>query len=101
MSVTEDILRHQLEIDAFYNEEQMVSGIARRAVDQGYESLSGAQRRVLQRFLSQRCSCGAVLEGDALLEAYGDTDDPDSLQCESCRADRDYLAYRADKIERE
>ncbi|WP_348686357.1 hypothetical protein [Aeromonas bestiarum] len=111
MSVTEDILRHQLEADLFYNEDQMVSGIARRAVDQGFDTLSPAQRRVLERFLSKKCcgytdpaehvGCDVILEGGALLEAYEDADDPDSLQCEACRAERDFLAYRAERIERE
>lgn len=111
MSVIEDILRHQLEVDAFHAEDAMVSGIARLAVDSGYDNLSPAQQRVLARFLSKKCSgftdpaghnnCDVILEGEALAEAYDDSDDGESLQCEACRAERDYIAYREEKIREE
>lgn len=111
MAVTEDILSHQLEVDVFHAEDSKVSGIAQRAVDFGYDSLSPAQKKVLEPFLSKRCSgytdpadhneCHVILQGEALLEAYEDAEDSEYLQCEACRAERDYLDYREEKIRNE
>lgn len=110
MSVTESILRHQLDGGVFENEEQMVDGIARRAVDpaHGYESLSAAQKRVLEPFLTQHCGghtnpgghhnhCQQVLTGAELLEAYEQSDDVESLECASCRSEGEAEQHMWDK----
>lgn len=106
MSVTQRILSRQLECGVFDSEENMVSGIARRAVDpaHGYDSLSPAQKRVLDPFLTQPCSgytnpggehneCAQVLSGDELLDAYNLSEDTESLECESCRSERGYAQH--------
>ncbi|WP_160295400.1 hypothetical protein [Photobacterium angustum] len=46
MTVTEKVLEALLERDAFDNEEQKVGGIAKLAIDKGFDSLSHAQRNV-------------------------------------------------------
>lgn len=99
MSVTESILRRQLDGGVFENEAKMVSGIAQRAVDpaHGYESLSAAQKVVLEPFLTRSCSgrtdaggyyneCEQVLTGEDLLEAYDQSDDVESPECANCRS---------------
>lgn len=100
MSVTESILRRQIDGGVFENEADMVLGIARRAVDpaHGYDSLTAAQKRVLEPFLTQPCgghtdpadehnNCQQVLTGAELLEAYEQSDDVESLECASCRSE--------------
>ena len=99
MSVTESILRRQLEGGVFDNVEKKVNGLARRAVDpaHGYESLTADQKRVLDPFLTQPCAghtdpadehnnCQQVLTGAELLEAYEQSDDVESLECSDCRS---------------
>lgn len=115
MSVIKEILAHQLDKDLFggleAEEAKKVKGIALRAVKEGYDTLSDAQKYVLKPFLSQPCygydnpaehiDCDRVLEGQALLDAYQDADDPECLQCESCRAERDYIANHREKFFRD
>lgn len=112
MGVIEKILAKQLEMDVFHTEDSKVPGIAKLAVDRGFDALSPAQKRVLEPFLSKQCSgqtdpggysndCNAVLEGAALLDAYDDCDDSESLQCESCREEGGFYAHQWDRIKDE
>lgn len=111
-TVERSILAHQLGIDFFHSAGLKCVGIARRAVDHGYSSLSDAQKHVLKPFLSQRCdgyaepgghsSCNVVLEGQQLLEAYEQADFlSGSLQCASCKCEADNIAYRKEKAFRD
>lgn len=98
----EQILNHLLEHGILDNEEQKVSGIAQLAVDEGFTSLSHAQKAVVTPWLSANCSgstdpggyhngCSVELSGDELVEALELADDYESIQCESCRnADSGY-----------
>ena len=97
MPVTESILRRQIDGGVFENEAQMVGGLAQRAVDDGYDTLSAGQKRVLEPFLTQPCAghtdpgghyndCEQVLTGAELLEAYEQSDDVESLECANCRS---------------
>lgn len=97
MGVIECILAKQLEMDVFHNEDSKVAGIAKLAVDKGFNTLSPSQKGVLEPFLTHSCSgntdpgdhhnnCERELEGSALLEAYVYCDDPESLQCECNRS---------------
>ncbi|MEN3753737.1 hypothetical protein ABC733_17180 [Mangrovibacter sp. SLW1] len=52
MPIQEQILAEQLGNGTFDNEDQMVSGIAQRAIDNGWDNLSDRQKAVLQPFLS-------------------------------------------------
>lgn len=101
MGTIEKILSIQLDRDIFHNEEQLVSGIAQRAVGNGYDSLTEKQQDVLNEHLTQYCSghtdpgghhndCDKELSGDELLNAYEQCDDTESLQCESCLSEASY-----------
>ncbi|MGL5665431.1 MAG: hypothetical protein ACRDD9_04800 [Shewanella sp.] len=109
MGTTEQILAVQLERDIFHNEDSKVSGIAKLAVAKGFNTLSPAQQRVLEPFLTQPCSgqtdpggyhndCEKVLEGAELLEAYEMSDDGESLQCESCREEAGFYEHQWEKF---
>lgn len=95
MNTIEKILSHQLEHDVFHNLDDKVKGIAQRAVDQGYNSLTPKQKAVINPQLTKHCSgytapggdnneCHRELSGEQLLNAYEQCDDTESLQCESC-----------------
>ena len=112
MGVNESILHHQITHGIFDNEAQMVRGITQLAVDKGLTSLSDKQRAVVEPFLTQHCSgvtdpgghhndCGQTLTGDDLLAAYEQSDDSDSLECESCRSESGYYAHQWDRLEKE
>jgi hypothetical protein len=111
-TVERSILEHQLGIDFFHSADPKCVGIARRAVEHGYSSLSDLQKHVLKPFLSLRCdgyaepgghsSCNVVLEGKQLLEAYEQADFlSGSLQCASCKCEADSIAYRKEKAFRD
>lgn len=108
MRTIEKILAIQLDRDLFNGEPDLVSGIAKRAVDKGYDSLSEPQKAVLSSHLTKHCSghtnpggydneCDKELSGDELLNAYEQCDDPECLQCESCIAEASYEQHVWDK----
>lgn len=112
MGVIESILSHQLEQDVFADQDQKVAGIAQAAIDKGFDTLSELQKKVLAPFLTQPCSghtdpgdhhnnCEATLEGQALLDAYEEADDPESLQCEHCRTEAEHEAYDRERFFRD
>ena len=103
MGVNESILHHQITHGIFDNASQMVQGIAQRAVDKGFTTLSEKQRAVIEPFMTQHCSgvsdpgvhhhdCCRALTGEALLTAYEESEDSENLVCESCRSERSYYA---------
>ena len=106
MGVIEKILAVQLEKGIFDKEADKVSGIAKLAVDKGFDTLSDAQKRVLHPFLNHQCvgvtdpgdhhnDCQFQLVDDELLDAYAFCDDPEFLQCSSCREEEyDYQRER-------
>ncbi|EPQ9985692.1 hypothetical protein ACUYO6_003235 [Vibrio vulnificus] len=112
MPVTEEILRHQLEI-GFYDEVEpdFARGIAQLAVDNGFSSLSPRQQGVLEPFLSQQCSglvdpggyhnsCARRLSEGELLEAYQEAFGED-IQCESCREEANFHQHQWERIDNE
>ena len=103
--VKQEILSHQLSCGVFENAKPDFSeGIAQKAVDTSYDTLSPKQQAVLEPFLTHKCcgvtnpgehhnNCQVVLEENSLLDAYTLSDDNESLQCESCRQEAfDYAA---------
>ena len=109
MGTIENILSIQLERDIFHNEGTPVEGIAKQAIDKGYDSLSPKQKYVLRPFLSKKCTgyvdfigenngCRKELSGEELLNAYEQYDDPDLLLCESCLEEAGYQAHRKAKM---
>lgn len=109
MTMNEKLLAALLERGVFDNEEQKVSGIAKLAIDKGFDNLSHAQKHVLSPWLSQHCSgstdpgdhhndCRVELDGEELLEAIELADDIECLQCDSCRNDESYYAHQYSKL---
>ena len=101
MGIIERILAFQIDHDLFSSEEDKVLGIARLAVDNGYNHLTDRQKNVLASHLTKRCTghtdpgghhndCNRELSGENLLNAYEQCDDPDALQCESCISEACY-----------
>ncbi|WP_345874551.1 hypothetical protein [Shewanella algae] len=97
---TERILGKLIELGRFDNEEQKVSGIAQHAIDKGYDSLSGAQKRVLAPFLTQLCEgvrdpggyhndCQTPLSNNDYLEALKESAWRHATLCEKCRYEAD------------
>lgn len=113
MGVEEKIFKTQLEKGVFDAAEvNFAEGLARLAVDKGYDSLSSKQKAILEPYLSVYCSgvtdpgghqhnCGALLEGEDLLEAYQLSDDNESLMCESCRSEQGYYEHQWQRISEE
>ncbi|HHN8406730.1 hypothetical protein [Morganella morganii] len=92
---TESLLSTMLEYDFFYNQDSMVSGIAQRAIDNGFNTLSEAQKRVLNPFLTKPCegvtnpgghhnNCQKPLSGDELEIAIRNESYYGNLLCENC-----------------
>ncbi len=96
MTEIEQILKHQIDNNYFDDKQpDFIEGLAQRAVDNGYASLSAAQQRVLQPHLSQPCdgvtdpggyhnNCSTTLEGAELADAYEQEAYRDALLCQDC-----------------
>jgi hypothetical protein len=109
MNTNEAILENLLGRDAFHAEEKKVSGIAQKAVSQGYHSLTVPQLAVISPWLSTNCNgstdpgghhngCNIQLVDTAFLEALEETDDVECVQCESCREEDSLYAYQYNKL---
>ncbi|MDX7083443.1 hypothetical protein [Serratia marcescens] len=111
-TIEEKILAEQLEQHAFEGLEKKVSGIAKRAVKEGWHTLSTDQKLVLMPHLTSQCEgytdpagekndCTAILEDELLLDAWENYRMYDSLLCESCRTQLDHIAYDRSRHDRE
>ncbi|WP_082388967.1 hypothetical protein [Cobetia sp. UCD-24C] len=113
MSVEKEILEQQLVRGIFENAAfDGTEGIARLAIDRGYDALTTRQKNVINPYLTQPCSgvtnpgghhneCTNVLEGRELLAAYHQSFDTDSLLCEACRGEEGYYENQWAKISQE
>lgn len=100
MTVETDVLGELLKVDALHNESDIVKGIAQRAVDSGFESLSPRQQAVINHLLSRDCNgvtdpggfhnnCQRTLEGQDLVEATVNSGFYGEWLCEDCRNESD------------
>ncbi len=113
MGIKEQILDYQLTHGVFDDATfSGAEGIAKRAVTEGFDTLSPKQKVILEPYLSKTCSgvtdpggnyseCSAELNGEALLDAYQRCEDSDCLVCESCNSEEGYYAHQWEKISRE
>lgn len=113
MSVEQEILKQQLAHNIFENATfQGTEGIAKRAVAEGFSTLSDRQQAVLAPYLTQTCSgvtdpgghhneCSNVLEEEELLAAYQRSSDSDSLICEKCENEEGFYDHQWAKIAQE
>lgn len=96
MAIETDVLVALFEVDALHNEKDSVKGIATRAVDHGYETLTLKQQHVISHLLSKSCDgvtdpggyhndCKANIEGQDLIEATKNSGYFGGLLCENCR----------------
>lgn len=112
MSVEQDVLAVLIENGSLDNEEQIVRGIAQRAIDHGYDNLSVAQKRVLQPFMSRECdgvedpggyhnNCQVILEGAALVEALTNESYYGAALCENCVDESEQYSREWERIQAE
>ncbi|MBS7518552.1 hypothetical protein KIF75_02475 [Serratia ureilytica] len=110
MSIEEKILKEQLSQHAFDAMDRKVSGLASKAVKEGWEALTTGQKQVLSPYLSSPCEgytdpgghkyeCDVVLQEDTLLEAWDNNREYDSLLCENCRYQIDHIAFDKEKYD--
>jgi len=96
MAIETDVLVALFEVDALHNETDQVKGIAQRAVDHGFETLSPKQQHVINHLLSKACEgvtnpggyhneCRASIEGQDLIDATTNSGYFDGWLCEDCR----------------
>lgn len=105
MDTNGKILCHLFSFDLLNHRGTMVIALAQRAIQEGFDSLSIEQKRMIQPYLSVKCcgyddvdghvECSTVLEGDDLLRACEVSGGSWLPQCRHCRAARNYIAYSA------
>ncbi|MEP8557343.1 hypothetical protein ABKW12_20780 [Enterobacter hormaechei] len=109
---TESLLDAMLKHDRFHNQNAMVPGIAQRAVDNGYDSLTEKQQAVLYPFLTEKCDgvtnpgghhndCQVILEGDDLESAIENEMYYGGLLCPSCVDEKEHYKAEWERIQRE
>lgn len=108
----ESLLQTLFDNDVFYNADSKVSGIARLAIDKGYDSLSPAQKSVIQPYFSKPCEgindpgghhndCKNMLTDDELETAYDNYHHNESLLCESCIEELGFYEHQWEKFSRD
>lgn len=89
-----------------------VSGIAKLAIDKGFDSLSAAQKVVLKPHLHRECEgvedpgghhneCQVTLEGKDLALALEQAGYYGSVLCENCVSETERYSQEWDRIQRE
>lgn len=112
MAIETDILKALIAQDHFRNKDGIVDGIARRAIDKGYDSLSEKQQDVLRPFLNMDCpgvtdpgenhnNCQRKLDGADLLSAIDISYYYGEILCERCRDESDGYAAHWARIQAE
>ncbi|MFC6377565.1 hypothetical protein [Tatumella sp. UCD-D_suzukii] len=101
----ESLLSTMLDHDFFHGQDDKVSGIAMRAVDHGFDTLSVLQQRVLKPFMSQPCDgvtnpggdhngCESLIDGDDLETAIINQNYYGGLLCDKCINEKvGYIAH--------
>ncbi|NWA04822.1 hypothetical protein [Pseudomonas gingeri] len=112
MSDEDNVLSKLLEYGHLDRESDTVRGIAQRALDEGYNTLSERQKNVLAPFLTRECegvtdpgghhnNCSTELEGNALVEALDSESYGDGFICESCRDESSFYDHQLDRLKDE
>lgn len=112
MSEEQKVVEKLMENGSLDNEDQKIKGIAKLAVDKGYDSLSKPQQSVLEPFLTRACDgvenpgghhndCSRVLEGEAFAEALTHEAYYDGVLCENCINEREQYSREWEKIQAE
>jgi hypothetical protein len=109
---TESLLESMLKYDRFHGQNSMVSGIAKSAIDKGFDNLSSKQKALLAPFLKQSCEgvtdpggyhidCNTTLEDDELESAIDNDMYYGGLLCPSCVDEKERYKAEWEKIQRE
>lgn len=112
MSEETQVLEQLLKNGEFDELDNKVSGIAKLAIDKGFETLSAAQKAVLKPYLQRACEgvenpgghhneCQAVLEGNELAKALEQAGYYGSVLCENCINETENYEQEWDRIRKE
>lgn len=112
MSDEQKVLGALLRNGSLDNEEVKVKGIARLAVDKGYDHLTPLQKDVIVPFLTRDCDgvnnpgghhndCQVELEGAALAAALENEAYYDGVLCENCVNESEQYAREWERIQAE
>lgn len=113
MGLQESILKFQIEHGIFDDAEfHGAEGIAKLAIDRGYETLSEKQKNVLEPYLNITCSgyrdpggnyhdCSVELSDEELLDACHESIGRDGTICNSCLNEIGNFERQWERISRE
>jgi len=112
MTIEAEILKALIEHDHFNDEGSMAEGIARRAIDKGYDSLTAKQQAVLDPHLKMSCpgvsdpgenhnECPRLIDGAELLSAIQASSYYGEILCEHCREESDAYTAHWQRIQAE
>ncbi|MEJ5861665.1 hypothetical protein [Pseudomonas farsensis] len=107
-----DVLRKLLEVGYLDDEDAKVRGIARRAIAEGFDTLTEPQKNVLHPWLTRQCdghtdpageihACQVVLEGKALASAIENEGYYGRGMCESCIDEVEEYERQWDRMNRD
>jgi len=108
----QSILKKLYEQDLINNEKDIVIGIAKAAIDNGYDSLSDKQKNVINHLFDQECvgvtnpgghfnNCKAILTEEELDNALELSMSYDGLLCFSCIDETEEYRRHWDRISKE
>lgn len=109
MSEETEVLEELLKNGEFDQLDNKVSGIAKLAIDKGFNTLSAAQKAVLEPHLQRECEgvedpgghhneCQAVLEGKELAKALERAGYYGCVLCENCVNETEHYEQEWDRI---
>lgn len=112
MSVEQKVLEVLIKNGSLDNEDVKVLGIAKLAIDKGYDHLTAPQKYVVDPFLSNHCNgvtdpgghhngCQSTLEGADLVKALENEAYYGAALCESCIDESEQYSRKWARIQAE
>ncbi len=112
MSEDIEVLKQLLDKRHLDNEDPKVSGIAKLAVDKGFDQLSDLQKAVITPHLQRACEgvtdpggyhndCQVILEGAELATALEQEGYYEAALCENCINETEQYSNEWDRIQKE
>jgi hypothetical protein len=112
MSEEAKVLAQLLKNGRFDNEDPKVGGIAKLAIDKGFDTLTEPQKGVVRAYLTIACDgvtdpgdyhneCQVILEGDELATALENEGYYGALLCENCINETEQYKQEWDRIQAE
>jgi len=111
-NINKDILEARLEYELLNTSDNVLTGITKRAIDVGIDSLSSKQKYHVLPLLTEQCNgvtnpggfhnrCSKTLKDEELLQALNNYNYYESYLCESCINETEDYARRWEKIKNE